>query len=203
MADALQNHIDGAWVDARDGERFDVFDPATGEVIATAPDSKAVDVEAAIDAARGRLSGARVLLTSPRGDRLDQRLARELAGHAKLIIACGRYEGVDERVRRYVDREISVGDFVLSAGDPAAWCIVDSVVRLIPGVLGNTASTADESFSDGLLEYPHYTRPWEYEGEAVPEVLRSGDHARIAAWRRARAEELTKKLRPDLLGPSD
>ncbi|MBI3180009.1 MAG: tRNA (guanosine(37)-N1)-methyltransferase TrmD, partial [Deltaproteobacteria bacterium] len=101
-------------------------------------------------------------------------------------------------VRRYVDRQVSIGDYVLSAGDPAAWCIIDAVVRLLPGVLGNAASIEDESFAAGLLEYPQYTRPAVYDGVEVPAVLRSGDHQAIARWRREQAERLTAKLRPDL-----
>lgn len=155
---------------------------------------------AAIEAARGRVPGARVLLTSPRGDRLDQRLARELAGHAKLIIACGRYEGVDERVRVAVDQEVSLGDFVLTGGELAALAIVDAAARLVPGVLGNEASAGAESFEGdvGLLEHPHYTRPPEFRGMKVPEVLLSGDHRRIERWRRRMALLTTRERRPDL-----
>ena len=135
----------------------------------------------------------------PRGGRFDQATARALAAGPGLTLVCGRYEGVDERVRRYVDGEVSIGDFVLSAGDPAAWCIVDAVVRLLPGVLGNAASLDKESFARGGLEYPQYTRPAEYDGMPVPEVLRSGDHAAVARWRREQAERLTAEHRPDLL----
>lgn len=152
----------------------------------------------AIMAARERTPGP-VILLGPRGERFGQPRAMALAQGPGMILVCGRYEGVDERVRRYIDLELSVGDFVLSAGDPAAWCIVDAVVRLLPGVLGNTESLAEESFGSGWLEYPHYTRPATYEGMEVPEVLRGGDHARIHAWRRAQAEALTRALRPDLL----
>ena len=122
-----------------------------------------------------------------------------MAAGPGVVLVCGRYEGIDERVRHYVDGEISVGDFVLSAGDPAAWCMIDAVVRLLPGVLGNPESLAEESFAQGLLEYPHYTRPAEFDGMPVPEVLRSGDHAAVAAWRHAEALRLTRELRPDLL----
>jgi tRNA (guanine37-N1)-methyltransferase len=155
---------------------------------------------AAIEAARERLPGARVLLTSPRGARLDQRLARELAGHAKLIIACGRYEGVDERVRVAVDQEVSLGDFVLTGGELAALAIVDAAARLVPGVLGNEESAGAESFEGavGLLEHPHYTRPPEFRGMKVPEVLLSGDHRRIERWRRRMALLTTRERRPDL-----
>ncbi|HYQ80775.1 MAG TPA: tRNA (guanosine(37)-N1)-methyltransferase TrmD [Anaeromyxobacteraceae bacterium] len=154
----------------------------------------------AIEAARQRLPGARVVLTSPRGRLLDQRLARELAEHGRLVVACGRYEGVDERVTAVVDLEISLGDFVLTGGELAALCIVDAAARLVPGVLGNQASAGKESFADedGLLEHPHYTRPPVYRGLAVPEVLISGDHRRIARWRRREALRATRERRPDL-----
>jgi tRNA (guanine37-N1)-methyltransferase len=149
----------------------------------------------AIDEARGV---GPVVLLDPRGRRFDQHAALALAAEPGMTLVCGRYEGVDERVRAYCDREVCIGDYVLSAGDPAAWCVIDAVVRLLPGVLGNVASVAEESFSGMQLEYPQYTRPAEYEGSAVPEVLRSGDHAAITAWRTAAAEDLTARLRPDL-----
>ncbi|MFC1610597.1 tRNA (guanosine(37)-N1)-methyltransferase TrmD [Myxococcota bacterium] len=152
----------------------------------------------AIKDARRQTSGPVVLLT-PRGQPLSQGLARELADGPGMTLVCGRYEGVDERVRRYVDQQVSTGDVVLSSGDPAAWCMIDAVVRLLPGVLGNPDSLAEESFACGLLEYPQYTRPAEYDGESVPEVLRSGDHQAVAAWRRQQALRLTRELRPDLL----
>ena len=154
----------------------------------------------AIEAARGRLPGARVVLTTPRGRLLDQRLVRELAGHGRLVVACGRYEGVDERVTAVVDLEVSLGDFVLTGGELAALAIVDAAARLVPGVLGNEASAGKESFAedDGLLEHPHYTRPPVYRGMAVPEVLTSGDHRRIERWRRREALRATRERRPDL-----
>jgi tRNA (guanine37-N1)-methyltransferase len=155
---------------------------------------------AAIEAARGRIPGAWVVLTSPRGERLDQALARRLAEHGKLILVCGRYEGVDERVTTAVDMEISVGDFVLTGGELAALCVVDAAARLVPGVLGNEASAVAESHAGGetLLEHPHYTRPPEFRGMKVPEVLLSGDHRRIEAWRRREALRATRARRPDL-----
>jgi len=155
---------------------------------------------AAIEAARARLPGAMVMLTSPRGARLDQRLARRLAEHGKLILVCGRYEGVDERVMTAVDMEVSAGDFVLTGGELAALCVVDAAARLVPGVLGNEASAGAESFGDGeaLLEHPHYTRPPEFRGMKVPEVLLSGDHRRIEAWRRRESLRATRERRPDL-----
>jgi len=140
-----------------------------------------------------------VVLLSPRGAPFNQAKAHQLAAAPGMALVCGRYEGVDERVRRYIDQEICVGDYVLSAGDPAAWIIVDAVVRLLPGVLGNPDSLHEESFASGHLEYPHYTRPAEYDGVAVPEVLRSGDHQAIARWRREQGEALTRKHRPDLI----
>jgi tRNA (guanine37-N1)-methyltransferase len=168
------------------------FGGGAGMVLAAPP------LHEAINDARAATPGP-VILMGPRGEKLSQSIARELAAGPGFTLVCGRYEGVDERVRKYIDREISVGDYVLSAGDPAAWCIVDAVVRLLPGVLGNATSIEDESFSAGLLEYPHYTRPVSYDGVDVPEVLRSGDHKKIAEWRRAKALELTTSLRPDLL----
>jgi tRNA (guanine37-N1)-methyltransferase len=159
----------------------------------------------AIEAARRRLPGAQVLLTSPLGARLDQDLARRLARAGKLILACGRYEGVDERVMRAVDLQVSVGDFVLTGGELAALCIVDAAARLVPGVLGNETSVASESFAgeDLLLEHPHYTRPPEYRGMKVPEVLLSGDHRRIDRWRRRESLRATRDKRPDLFARLD
>jgi tRNA (guanine37-N1)-methyltransferase len=151
----------------------------------------------AIAQARTTTPGPVVLLT-PRGERFGQEAARQLAAGPGMVLVCGRYEGFDERVRHYVDRELSIGDFVLSAGDPGAWCVVDAVVRLLPGVLGNPVSLQEESFAQGLLEYPQYTRPAEYEGMQVPEILRSGDHAAVARWRTEQARRLTELHRPDL-----
>lgn len=137
---------------------------------------------------------------SPAGRRLDQAMARELAGLDGFSLLCGRYEGVDERVREHlVDGELSIGDVVLSGGEVAAMVVLEAVTRLVPGVMGNDTSADDESFSDGLLEYPHYTRPAEFRGWTVPEVLRSGDHGRIARWRRAMALARTIEHRPDLI----
>jgi tRNA (guanine37-N1)-methyltransferase len=136
----------------------------------------------------------------PAGRRLDQPLARELAAGPGFSLLCGRYEGVDERVREHLcDGELSIGDVVLSGGEVAAMVVIEAVGRLIPGVMGNDASADDESFSDGLLEYPHYTRPADFRGWAVPEVLRSGDHGRVARWRRAQALRRTLDRRPDLI----
>jgi tRNA (guanine37-N1)-methyltransferase len=146
---------------------------------------------------------ARVVLLAPDGQRLDQRGAARLAREPRVVLCCGRYEGVDERVRGRVDEVLSIGDFVLAGGETAALLVLDAVARLVPGVMGNALSAADESFAHGLLEYPQYTRPASYRGLEVPEVLRSGDHARIARWRRDQAIERTRRLRPDLLTSAD
>jgi tRNA (guanine37-N1)-methyltransferase len=160
---------------------------------------KVEPVVAAIEDARRRLPGARVLLTSPRGVPLSQPLARELAAHEPgLVLVCARYEGVDERVVQYVDGEISIGDFVITGGELAALAVIDAVARLCPSVLGNESSTRTESFEQGVLEHPHYTRPRDFRGTAVPEVLQSGDHARIARWRRWHELQATRTRRPDL-----
>jgi tRNA (guanine37-N1)-methyltransferase len=141
-----------------------------------------------------------LLLLGPGGRRFDHAVARELAGAAGFSLLCGRYEGVDERVRRHlVDGEISVGDYVLAGGEAAALVVVEAVARLVPGVMGNELSALDESFADGLLEYPQYTRPASFRGWEVPEVLRSGDHGRVARWRRAAALARTMADRPDLI----
>ncbi|MCP3142000.1 tRNA (guanosine(37)-N1)-methyltransferase TrmD [Pyxidicoccus xibeiensis] len=154
---------------------------------------------AAIEAARTRLPGARALLMSPRGPAFTQATARELVRHeAGLILVCGRYEGVDERVMAHLDGELSLGDFVLTGGEVAAMAVVDAVARLVPGVLGNVDSSVTESFEEGLLEHPHYTRPPVFRGSEVPAVLQSGDHARIARWRRWKSLMLTRERRPDL-----
>ena len=140
-----------------------------------------------------------VILTSPRGERFNQRLAAELAKERHLVIIAGHYEGVDQRaIELAVDREISLGDFVLTSGNLAAMVMADAIIRLLPGVLGHDESSVDESHSAGLLEYPQYTRPPEFRGLAVPEVLLSGDHGRVDAWRRRQSERLTRKRRPDL-----
>ena len=142
----------------------------------------------------------RTVVFTPRGRPLTQALVRELADEDRLVLVCGRYEGIDERVHELVATdEVSLGDYVLMGGEVAAAAMVEAVVRLLPGVLGNAASAAEESFEGGLLEHPLYTRPPELRGRTVPPVLTSGDHAAVAAWRRARAEERTRAVRPDLL----
>lgn len=142
------------------------------------------------------------LLMSPRGHPLDQARVGVLAEGAGAVIVCGRFEGVDQRVieARGLE-EVSIGDYVLSGGEPAALVLLDAIVRLLPGVMGNELSGHHESFEDGLLEYPHYTRPQMFEGRAIPEVLTSGNHAAIEKWRREQAEKLTAERRPDLLHP--
>jgi tRNA (guanine37-N1)-methyltransferase len=155
---------------------------------------------AAIDAATSAGDSRPRLLMSPRGAPLDQKMVADLARGPGVMIVAGRFEGVDERVIEARGlREVSIGDYVLSGGEIAAMAVLDAVVRLLPGVMGNAQSAEAESFADGLLEYPHYTRPAVFEGRAIPEVLVSGDHAKIAAWRRAEAERLTAERRPDLL----
>ncbi len=141
-----------------------------------------------------------LLLLGPGGRRLDQAFATELAALDGFSLLCGRYEGIDERVHRHlVDGELSIGDYVLAGGEVAAMVVIEAVGRLVPGVLGNEVSVQDESFSTGLLEYPQYTRPADFRGWEVPEVLRSGDHARIIRWRRAQALARTAARRPDLI----
>ena|SRR5438874_6360228 len=147
-----------------------------------------------------QLQRSKVVLMSPTGRRLDQGMANELSGESHLIVVCGHYEGVDHRVIEHlVDLEISIGDYVLTNGAIAAVVLVDAVLRLLPGALGHEQSAADDSFSRGLLEAPHYTRPAEFRGWKVPEVLLSGNHAQIAAWRKEQALKRTRQNRPDLL----
>jgi tRNA (guanine37-N1)-methyltransferase len=145
-----------------------------------------------------------LFLLAPGGRRFDQALAEELAAGSGFSMLCGRYEGVDQRVADHLcDEELSIGDYVLAGGEAAALVVIEAVARLVPGVVGNEASTGDESFSGTLLEYPQYTRPAEFRGHAVPDVLRSGDHGRIERWRRAQALRRTLARRPDLLGHRD
>jgi tRNA (guanine37-N1)-methyltransferase len=155
---------------------------------------------AAIEGVRGPDAGTPVILLTPQGRVFTQKVAQELAGHPRLILVCGRYEGVDERVRQSaVTDEISIGDFVITGGELAAMIIVDAVARLIPGVLGARWGAEEDSHAMGLLEYPHYTRPPEFRGMPVPDVLLNGDHAAIEAWRRREAIRRTWQRRPDLL----
>lgn len=155
--------------------------------------ARALDHEAPAGDPRPRL------LMSPRGAPLTQARVRKLAQGPGAVILCGRFEGVDQRlIEARALEEVSIGDYILSGGEPAALVLLDAVVRLLPGVMGNDASGEEESFEGGLLEHPHYTRPQEWEGRTIPEVLTSGNHARIAAWRREAAQELTRQRRPDL-----
>jgi tRNA (guanine37-N1)-methyltransferase len=156
-------------------------------------------VDAAIAAGVGRAPALPLVYLTPRGRPFDQRRARALASGPGLVALCGRYEGIDERViEARGSEEISLGDFVLSGGEPAAIAMIDACVRLLPGVVGDARSLSEESFERNLLEYPQYTRPREWQGREVPEVLLSGHHARIAAWRLAEAERITRERRPDL-----
>jgi tRNA (guanine37-N1)-methyltransferase len=153
----------------------------------------------AVEAIPGEGRRLRILLT-PQGERLTQNVVKDLCEYDQLVLICGRYEGIDERARNLIaDREISIGDYVLSGGELPAMVVVDAVTRLLPGVLGNETSISEESFEEGILEYPHYTRPDVYRGEEVPDVLKSGNHKEIVRWRRQRALERTLKRRPDLL----
>jgi tRNA (guanine37-N1)-methyltransferase len=145
-------------------------------------------------------SNTRVVLLSPQGRVLTQTVATELSQTSHLVLLCGRYEGVDERVAEaLITDEISIGDYVLSGGEPAAMVVVDTVVRLLPGALGSETSALNESFSEDMLDYPHYTRPPDFRGMRVPEVLLSGNHAEIERWRKAAAVAKTRRTRPDLL----
>jgi len=156
--------------------------------------------EPIFEAVRARTGKGPVILLTPQGELLNQALVRELAGDDDLYLICGRYEGVDERVATHlVDKEISIGDYVLTGGELPAMVLIDAVSRLVAGVLGSEESPKDESFNHYLLEYPHYTRPAEFEGHPVPEILRSGHHAEIERWRRAQAAERTRRRRPDLI----
>ncbi|GAB5349467.1 tRNA (guanosine(37)-N1)-methyltransferase TrmD [Alteriqipengyuania sp. 357] len=155
---------------------------------------------AAVDHARRLQPKVPVLAMTPRGKPITQARIREIADGSGVTLLCGRFEGFDERLfeARPEIEEVSLADIVLSGGEPAALAILDACIRLLPGVMGAASSGTEESFEDGLLEYPHYTRPQEWEGRTIPEVLRSGDHAKIAAWRKQRSEEMTRLRRPDL-----
>ncbi len=170
-----------------------------GMVMAAPPIFEAVEQVKSLRSEAGRL-----IYLSPAGRKLNQQIVRELAAEKRLMFLCGHYEGIDQRVRdALVDDEISIGDYVLTGGELPAMVLADAVVRLIPGVLGETASAEEESFSDGLLEYPHYTRPREYNGMLVPEVLLNGHHEQIRLWRRRQSLLRTLQSRPDLLADAD
>jgi tRNA (guanine37-N1)-methyltransferase len=177
------------------------FGGGDGMILKPEPIFEAVEELTGCEAGSGNYpQGVRVVLLSPQGRSFTQAVAEELAASEQVILICGRYEGVDERVvEALVTDEISIGDYVLSGGEPAALVVVDAVVRLVPGALGSETSAVHESFSEGLLDYPHYTRPVDFRGMKVPEILLSGHHAEIASWRARRALEKTKRNRPDLL----
>ena len=176
------------------------FGGGDGMVLKPEPIFDAVESLAGARRREDVASGKRVILLSPQGGKFTQVTATDFANCDQLVLICGRYEGVDERVAQaLITDEVSIGDYVLSGGEPAALVVTDAVVRLIPGALGSETSATTESFSDGLLDYPHYTRPPEFEDMKVPDVLLTGHHAEIARWRREAAEEKTKRNRPDLL----
>ncbi len=156
-------------------------------------------IDRAVQAVKQTAPEARTVLLSPSGKQFDQKKAWELSQLDNLILVCGRYEGVDERVRNVVDEELSIGDYVLSGGEVAAMVLIEAVSRLVPGVIGDETCLDEESFSSGLLEYPQYTRPRDYKGESVPEVLVSGDHKKIKEWQDREALNKTRQNRPDLL----
>ncbi|MBR5997796.1 MAG: tRNA (guanosine(37)-N1)-methyltransferase TrmD [Deltaproteobacteria bacterium] len=160
-------------------------------------------VHRALSAVRRQAPDSLVVLTTPQGKTFRQQDAVALSHTPGVIFLCGRYEGVDERIRSWVDEEYSIGDYVLTGGEYAALVMVDAIARLVPGVLGNDASAEDDSFSEGLLEYPHYTRPVEFEGMTVPSVLISGNHGEIARWRRQESLRRTLLRRPDLLAKQE
>jgi len=158
----------------------------------------------AVEAVLGPRAGCPVILLTPQGRVLTQTVAGELSRHARIALICGRYEGFDERIRRQLATdEISIGDYVLTGGELPALIVIDAVARLLPGVLGDPDGASDDSHASGLLEYPHYTRPPDFRGESVPEILLSGDHARIARWRREQSLLRTLARRPDLLDKAD
>jgi tRNA (guanine37-N1)-methyltransferase len=159
-------------------------------------------VVSAIESAEVETGRSHRVLLSPQGERLHQGMVPMLIAHPTVTLVCGRYEGFDERIRSFVDQEVSLGDFVLAGGETAAMAVIECVVRFLPGILGNEASVAEESFAPGnggYLEYPQYTRPQAFRGMEIPEILTSGDHGRIASWRREQALERTRARRPDLL----
>ena len=199
---ALRVHLEGMRQHGL-GKHLNVDDTpyGGGSGMVMRADTTVAAIEAAEQALRADCRPHRVLLT-PQGQRFTQAKARSLSEHDALILICGRYEGFDERVRHFVDEELSIGDFVLTGGEVAAMCVVEACIRLLPGVLGNADSTSEESFSaecGGLLEYPQYTRPVSFRELEVPEVLRSGDHEKVRAWRSAASAERTRLRRPDLL----
>ena len=193
------------WGEALDSilESSAAADPATDQTAATAADTVATDTSAAAAAAADTV----VIFPSPAGERFTQATARQLSGVGHLVFRCGRYEGIDQRVVDYAGtrariRELSLGDYVLNGGEVAAMAMIEAIGRLIPGVIGNPESLDEESHEDGLLEYPSYTKPARWRGFDVPEVLTSGNHGAIEAWRREQQRERTRRVRPELLSPS-
>jgi len=179
------------------------FGGGDGMVLKPEPIFRAVEALTGYSRREEFPEGTRVILLSPQGRVFSQKSAQDYAAAKQIVLLCGRYEGVDERVADVlVTDEISIGDYVLSGGEPAAMVVVDSIVRLLPGALGSDTSAVFESFSDGILDYPHYTRPPEFQGMKVPEVLLSGNHAEIERWRRDAALKKTRRNRPDLLKDS-
>lgn len=191
----LRDHASGGYRQVDDAP----FGGGAGMVLMAEPIYRAVE---AVTGERPEVA-TRVVLLDPAGRPFTQQVARELAEGDRLVLVCGRYEGVDERVRALVDEEISIGDYVLSGGELPAMVVVDAVARLVPGVVGEPDSVARESFEDRQLDHPHYTRPARFRGMGVPEVLLSGHHAEIEAWRRREALERTRARRPDLLQEDD
>jgi tRNA (guanine37-N1)-methyltransferase len=191
---SLRAHDLREWTEDRHRQVDDIpFGGGPGMVLKPEPLIKAVRWFRDEDAA------ARVILLSPQGRRLDQPVARELAGESHLVLVCGRYQGVDERAREEIGEELSIGDYVLSGGELAAMVVVETVARLVPGTLGSHESLAEETFTDRGFEPPLYTRPASFEGREVPEVLRSGHHAAIERWRREQSDERMRRRRPDMV----
>ena len=199
-AGLIQVHVHNLREFTRDKHRVtDDYSYGGGPGMVMKPEPIARGIEAVQESG----GSSRVILLTPQGRSFDHQVARRLSSFEQLILICGRYEGVDERIRQYfVDEEISIGDFVLTGGELAAMVVVDAVARLIPGVLGAEEATDEESFSDQLLEYPQYTRPREFRGLRVPEILLSGDHGKIQKWRRGESLRRTWQRRPDLLDKS-
>lgn len=200
---ALRVHLEGMRQHGL-GKHLNVDDTpyGGGSGMVMRADTTVAAIEAA-EVALGSTSKPHRVLLTPQGERFTQAKARELSTRESLIMTCGRYEGFDERVRDFVDEELSIGDFVLTGGEVAAMCIVEACIRLLPGVLGNAESTSEESFSaqcGGLLEYPQYTRPVSFRDREVPEILRSGDHEKVRKWREQASRERTHARRPDLIG---
>jgi tRNA (guanine37-N1)-methyltransferase len=174
------------------------FGGGPGMVMKVEPISLALEEILEVKSKKSKVKDKVILLT-PQGKKLDQKAVKSLSKEKRLVLICGHYEGVDERIREFADEEISIGDYILTCGEIPALVLIDSVARLLPGVLGGEGSLASESFEEGLLEYPQYTRPADFNGMKVPEVLLKGDHKKIDQWRKAEALKRTRERRPDLL----